>query len=90
MQSRRFFAEFYQATTFLILKPLAAAVCTESAVVIVDLEAPTCDITQQPHPSSPQRDPGGGGHLCWACGTPCCISQARGEGMEFRAGPSLT
>ncbi|KAJ7772322.1 hypothetical protein B0H16DRAFT_1513077, partial [Mycena metata] len=44
----------------------------------------------QPHPPSPQRDPGGCGHLCRACGTPCCISQAHGGGIEFRAGPSLT
>ncbi|KAJ7779050.1 hypothetical protein B0H16DRAFT_1500922, partial [Mycena metata] len=71
-----------KATTFLIPKPLAAAVCTESAVVIVDLEAPTCDIAQQ-HIHR-------GGHLCRACGTPCCIFQACGGGMEFRAGPSLT
>ncbi|KAJ7738313.1 hypothetical protein B0H16DRAFT_1570417, partial [Mycena metata] len=68
-QSGRVFAEFYQATTFLILTLLPAA---------------------QPHLLSLQRDPGGGSHLCQACGTPCCVSQARGGGMEFRAGPSLT
>ncbi|KAJ7713618.1 hypothetical protein B0H16DRAFT_1620840, partial [Mycena metata] len=77
MQSGRVFAEFYQATTFLILTLLPAAVCAES-------------IAQQPHLLSLQRDPGGGSHLCQACGTPCCVSQARGGGMEFRAGPSLT
>ncbi|KAJ7725763.1 hypothetical protein B0H16DRAFT_1593694, partial [Mycena metata] len=90
-QSGRVFAKFYQATTFLILTLLPAAVCAESDNQ-QDMEPEDSEparIAQQPHLLSPQRDPGGGSHLCQACGTPCCVSQARGWGMEFRAGPSL-
>ncbi|KAJ7730749.1 hypothetical protein B0H16DRAFT_1584823, partial [Mycena metata] len=96
-QSGHVFAEFYPASTFSILTPLTAVVCAESDNQ-QDMEPEDSEpylntsarIAQQPHPLSPQRDPGGGGHLCRACGTPCCISQAHGGGIEFRAGPSLT
>ncbi|KAJ7739125.1 hypothetical protein B0H16DRAFT_1568921, partial [Mycena metata] len=96
-QSGCVFAEFYPASTFSILTPLTAVVCAESDNQ-QDMEPEDSEpylntstrIAQQPHPPSPQRDPGGCGHLCRACGTPCCISQAHGGGIEFRAGPSLT
>ncbi|KAJ7744842.1 hypothetical protein B0H16DRAFT_1559298 [Mycena metata] len=83
MVDGRVFAEFYQATTFLILTLLAAAVCAESDNQ-QDMEPEDSEparIAQQPHLLSPQKDPGGGSHLCQA---------SRGGGMEFRAGPSLT
>ncbi|KAJ7752586.1 hypothetical protein B0H16DRAFT_1545857, partial [Mycena metata] len=63
-------------------------VCT--ALTAVHRQALVLASRKQPHPPSPQRDLGGCGHLCRACGTPCCISQAHGGGIEFRAGPSLT
>ncbi|KAJ7715317.1 hypothetical protein B0H16DRAFT_1616357 [Mycena metata] len=83
-QSGCVFAEFYQATTFLILTLLPAAVCAESDNQ-QDMEREDSEparIAQQPHLLSLQRDPGGGSHLCQACGMPCCVSQARGGGME--------
>ncbi|KAJ7754608.1 hypothetical protein B0H16DRAFT_1459076 [Mycena metata] len=89
-QSGRVFAEFYQATTFSILTPLAAAVCAES-----DNQQDMEPEDSEPYLNTSDSDTAIATTDTEAAGptppgTPCCVSQACSGGIEFRTGPSST